>query len=98
LRPKASVIVYDIALIGLCGCGGSSSVGGGTSAPIIIAQPTNQAVVVGQTATFSVSAIGIPPPSYQWQKGNADIMGATAASYTTPATTLGDSGSTFRVV
>lgn len=98
MRPKAGVIVYGIALIGLCGCGVSSSVGGGTSAPIITAQPTNQAVVVGQTATFSVSAIGTPPLSYQWQKGNADIMGATAASYTTPATTLGDSGSTFRVV
>jgi hypothetical protein len=98
LKPRASVIVYIIALIGLIGCGGSSSVGGGTSAPVITAQPSDQAVMVGQTSTFSVSAIGTPPLSYQWQKGSADIMGATAASYTTPVTTLGDSGSTFRVV
>jgi hypothetical protein len=35
--------------------------------------------------------------SYQWQKNGANIVGATSASYTTPATTTSDSGSTFRV-
>ena len=36
--------------------------------------------------------------SYQWLKGTAHIMGATSASYTTPATTTGDSGAQFSVV
>jgi len=38
------------------------------------------------------------PLTYQWQKNGANIAGATAASYTTPATTTSDSGSTFDVV
>ena len=34
--------------------------------------------------------------SYQWQKNGANIAGATASSYTTPATATTDNGSTFR--
>jgi hypothetical protein len=66
--------------------------------PSITTQPANQAVTVGQTATFSVVAAGTAPLSYQWQKNTANISGATAASYTTPATVSGDNGATFRVV
>src|SRR4029077_19458863 len=58
----------------------------------------NQTVTAGQTATFSVVAGGTAPLSYQWQKNGVSIAGATAASYTTPATATSDSGSTFRVV
>ena len=36
--------------------------------------------------------------AYQWQKNGVNIAGATATSYTTPATTTSDSGSTFAVV
>jgi len=67
-------------------------------APTITTQPANQTVTVGQTATFTVTATGSAPLSYQWQKGTTDISGATSASYTTPATVVGDSGSTYRVV
>ena len=67
-------------------------------APAITTQPANQTVTAGQTATFSVTATGTAPLSYQWQKNGANISGATSASYTTPATTTSDSGSTFRVV
>jgi hypothetical protein len=45
-----------------------------------------------------VVAAGTAPLSYQWQKNGVNISGATAASYTTPATTTSDSGSTFAVV
>jgi Immunoglobulin I-set domain len=68
------------------------------SAPIITQQPNNQTAIVGQTVTFSVVASGSMPLSYQWQKGGIGIAGATAASYTTPATVIGDNGSTFMVV
>src|SRR5205823_11235480 len=38
------------------------------------------------------------PLRYQWQKNGTAISAATAASYTTPATTTSDSGAQFTVV
>jgi hypothetical protein len=67
-------------------------------APTITTQPSNVTVNAGQTASFSVTATGTSPLSYQWRKNGTNISGATAASYTTPATVIGDSGSTFSVV
>jgi hypothetical protein len=67
-------------------------------APSITTQPANQTVTAGQTATFTVSSSGTAPLSYQWRKNGANITGATSSSYTTPATTTADSGSTFSVV
>jgi len=81
----------------LLGCGGGHG-GAGAVAPAITAQPTNQRVVVGSPATFTVTASGSAPLGYQWQKGGTPISGATASSYTTPATTLVDDGSSFQVV
>jgi hypothetical protein len=69
-----------------------------TGAPTITTQPANQTVTVGATATFSVTAAGTAPLSYQWYQSSAAISGATSASYTTPPTTLADSGATFHVV
>ncbi len=66
--------------------------------PSITTQPSNKTVTVGQTATFSVVAAGTAPLTYQWQKNNLNISGATSASYTTPATVSGDNGATFRVI
>ena len=69
-----------------------------TSAPSIVQQPTNQTVTAGATATFSVTANGAPAPAYKWYRNNVAIAGATAGAYTTPTTTLADSGATFKVV
>ena len=52
------------------------------SAPVIIFQPTNQTVVVGGTASFNVTATGIPPLSYQWNINGTFIAGATNTSLT----------------
>ncbi|MBK8724468.1 MAG: M4 family metallopeptidase [Holophagaceae bacterium] len=68
------------------------------TAPTITTQPASQTVTAGATATFSVAASGTAPFTYQWRKNAVNISGATASSYTTPATTTGDSGSTFSVV
>jgi hypothetical protein len=97
MKWRNSLVLAQLSLLLGCGSGGG---GGGAAAvaPAITEQPTDQRVVVGQTATFSVTASGTAPLSYQWQKGTAPIMGATAASYTTPATTLTDDTSTFQVV
>jgi Ig-like domain-containing protein len=67
-------------------------------APSITTQPANQTVTAGQTATFSVVATGAAPLSYQWRKNSSNIVGATAANYTTPATTAADNNATFDVV
>ena len=65
--------------------------------PTITAQPASKTVMAGQTATFSVSASGTAPLTYQWRKGATAISGATSASYTTPATTTADNGAQFTV-
>jgi len=71
---------------------------GANQPPTIVIPPADQTVTAGQMATFSVTASGTAPLSYQWQKNSADISGATLASYTTPATTPQDNGAQFRVV
>jgi len=68
------------------------------AAPSITTQPANQTVTAGQMATFSAAATGTAPLSYQWKKNGAAVTGATSSSYTTPATTSADSGSSFVVV
>ena len=51
-------------------------------APVITSQPTNETVVVGQSASFSVLAAGTSPFSYQWSFDTTNIAGATNATLT----------------
>jgi len=66
--------------------------------PAITTQPANATVSVGNTATFSVVANGQSALSYQWSKNGTPIGGATASSYTTPATIISDNNSHFSVL
>ena len=87
-----------LVVLGLHGCKGSDSPPPPPVAPSITVQPVNQSVLAGATATFSVTATGTAPLSYQWKKGGTAITtGASSTSYTTPATVVGDSGSSFTV-
>src|SRR5271166_2158477 len=97
LAKIASLLTVSLVL---ANCSGVSTPAppAGSTAPTISAQPANQSVAVGQTATFSVTASGTAPLSCQWQKGTTAISGATSATYTTAATTTADSGSKFSVV
>src|SRR5256885_8402679 len=61
-------------------------------------QPASQTVTAGQTASFSVTATGTAPLTYQWRKNNVAISGATSSAYTTAATTSSDNGAQFIVV
>ena len=45
-------------------------------------QPQSLTVVQGQTATFSVNAVGSNPLTYQWRFGGVNITGATNAVLT----------------
>ncbi len=49
------------------------------SAPVIILQPTNQAVLPGAPASFSVAAIGNTPYFYHWQFNGTNL--ANGASF-----------------
>ncbi len=67
------------------------------TAPSITTQPVSVTAAQGKSATFTVVATGSAPLGYQWYRGTTAITGATAASYTTGATTAADNGATFYV-
>ncbi len=77
----SGLMMYNGVLYGTTRSGGSS--GNGTvfsltlPSLMIITQPTNQAVVVSNTATFTVVVDGVPPLSYQWNFNGTNIVGAT---------------------
>ncbi len=50
-------------------------------APTITVPPASQTVNVGANVTFTVTATGTAPFTYQWRKGGTPIGGATASSY-----------------
>src|SRR6266850_1679362 len=97
-------LVLSAALLAIVnsGCSGiTAKVNSGSPGvvlPSITAQPANQTVTAGQTATFSVTAAGTAPLTYQWNKNGGAISGATSSSYTSPATASSDNGAQFSVV
>ena len=46
-------------------------------APVITSQPVSKNVYVGRTVSFSASATGTAPMSFQWYKGKKAVAGAT---------------------
>lgn len=58
----------------------------------------SRSVTVGQSVTFSVTANGSMPFTYQWYKNGTAIGGAVGATYNIPAATLLDSGNYSAVV
>ncbi len=61
-------------------------------APLITDQPTNQIVVVGADANFSVTADGTAPLAFQWRFGGQPMEGATDSSLTITNAQLFHSG------
>lgn len=92
--PFAPFLVCTALVFSGCGGGpGSGSITPGQ--PITItAQPVSQTIPIGDTATFSVTAIGAGPLAYQWSEDGNAIPGATAATYTTAPVELAADGST----
>jgi hypothetical protein len=86
--------------LALWGCAGTINPTSSSkaTAPAFAIQPSSQTITLGQSAIFSVTVTGTAPLTYQWQKNNANISGATTSTYTTPATVSGDTGATFRVI
>lgn len=65
--------------------------------PLINDQPQNRTVSLEEPAQFSVAAGGTGL-SYQWQRNNVNIPGATSATYVLQEPSLADSGAVFRAI
>ena len=61
-------------------------------APNILTNPVDQNVIVGSPATFTVTATGVPAPTYQWLKHGTNIMDETNALLTISSTDMNDAG------
>lgn len=98
---------YDCVVSNSCGSTTSTvAVLTVCTTPVITANPTDQAVFTGNSATFTVTATG-GGLSYQWQvstDGGANFSnvtngsGGTTASYTTAPTSAADDGEMYRCV
>jgi hypothetical protein len=67
----------------------------GPTPPFITSQPAPETVLVGGSATFSVSAAGTSPLSYYWLYNGAPIAGATTNTFTTNNLQLANNNSEF---
>jgi hypothetical protein len=66
LSSNEIAAIYDVGSGGKC-----------PLPPTILAQPTNQTVMAGATAAFSVKANGSAPLFYQWTFNGTNLLGAT---------------------
>ena len=57
----------------------------------ITSHPQSQSVLLGLTANFNISAIGVNS-TYQWQKDNVDIPGAQSSSFSIASVVSADAG------
>ena len=99
---KALLITLVLSLLSACGGGGGGGGGAAGASAAISSQPTDQSVVIGTTANFTV--VATDATGYQWQSSTdggttfANVSGATATSCTTAATIQADDGTRYRVV
>jgi pectin methylesterase-like acyl-CoA thioesterase len=63
-----------------------------TTVPTITLQPTNLTVSAGSPASFLITAVGLPDPTYQWRKNGTNISGATNSTFSLTAAKLADNG------
>jgi pectate lyase len=61
--------------------------------PSIATQPKSLEVAAGAAASFSVTASGTAPLSYQWAHDGKDIAGATGSTYGIPSASTANAGS-----
>ena len=65
--------------------------------PVITVQPLDITVTEGDPATFSISAEGGYPLSYQWYKNGVEISRAVYSSYTINSVNMDDNETSYTV-
>lgn len=88
---------YAIQVDGYSGATGAVTLnhpqtGAAPGAPVIVTNPANTSVLVGQPLSIQVVAQGDAPLAYQWYRNEQLISGATSATYAKPSAALGDEG------
>jgi hypothetical protein len=109
--PTATASSYTLSNVNITNAGNyrvviTNSFGSITSAvasltivPYILSAPTNQEVTVNGSASFSVSASGSSPLSYQWYFNSTNgLTGASATNFSVPKAQLSDAGAYSVVV
>ncbi len=66
--------------------------------PAISVQPVSLVVTSTQSATFSVTASGVPAVAYQWYFGTNAIGGATSSSYNIASAAAANMGNYFVII
>ena len=96
----ANVGTYSVIVTNIAGVATSSNalLTITPSMPVIIQQPADQTAVVGETAAFTVAAIGSTPFFYQWSYSGTNMVGATNATLTLTNVQLNQAGSYAVVV
>jgi subtilisin-like proprotein convertase family protein len=61
--------------------------------PSITLQPSSRSACAGTSTTFTIVATGVPAPTFQWRKGGAPIVGATASTFTIASVAAADASS-----
>ncbi len=91
--------VETIVLLTSCGGAGSTSKPPPPTAtlPSITAQPASQAIPINRSGTFTVTASGTAPLTYQWYRNGVTVSNGNAASFSTPIITASDSGTNYSV-
>jgi len=93
---------YSVIVTNSLGAATSSvatlTVNAGAVAPSIVLQPDDEDVLVGQSASFSVTASDSAPLSYQWFKTNVALANATNDTFTIPNTQVTNAGAYFVIV
>jgi hypothetical protein len=91
--PATNLVLRADSVMGLFGLSNPFNVL--PSPPIILAQPASQTVVVGDAATFCVTAAGTDPLGYFWSRNGIPISGATASCHTITNVPFSESGARF---
>jgi len=70
----------------------SIRIGAFAGTPVITAQPQNQSTAAGANVQFSVTASGLPTPTYQWYLNGIAFSGATASTLSFTSARSSDAG------
>jgi hypothetical protein len=79
--------------VGSASASATLTVNSSATKPSIVTQPQSLTVSNGAAASFSVTASGTTPLSYQWLKGTSTLLAATNSNYSIAAVTTNDAAS-----